>query len=165
MTPLETDRPAELTYPGIISEYGVAELLSRARASALDDLHARWFRHVVTEADRVRIALAAMGQGDFESFGMAMNASHESLRDHCGVSCPELDEIVGVARAAGAAGARLTGAGFGGCAIALCTAESAPLVVEALEAGFYAPRGVGAKLDDHLFLANSGPPASVVATS
>ncbi len=162
---LETDGPAELTYLGLISGYGVAELLSRARAAALDDPHFRRFRHVVTEADRVRLALAALGQGDIESFGTAMNASHESLRDDCGVSCPELDEIVGVARDAGAAGARLTGAGFGGCAIALCTAESAPRVLEALEAGFYAPRGVGAKLDAHLFLADSGRAASVVATS
>ncbi len=106
-----------------------------------------------------------MEQCDLEAFGAMMNSSHESLRDDCGVSCPELDEIVDVARAAGAAGARLTGAGFGGCAIALCTAESAPLVLEALEVGFYAPRGVGAKLNDHLFVANSGPAASVVATS
>ncbi len=162
---LEPGGQADLTYGGLISEYGVSELLSRARGAALDDAHFRRFRHVVTEADRVQHARTAMERGDLEAFGTAMNASHGSLRDDCGVSCPELDEIVGIARDAGAAGARLTGAGFGGCAIALCTEGSAPAVLEALEAGFYSPRGVGAKLDDHLFLANSGRAASVMATS
>lgn len=162
---LETGGLAEPTYRGLISEHGVSELLSRARVAALDGLHFRRFRHVVTESDRVRVALTAMREGDLEAFGTAMNSSHESLRDDCGVSCPELDEIVRVACDAGAAGARLTGAGFGGCAIALCTAESAPLVREALNADFYSPRGVIAGVDAHLFLADSGPAASVVATS
>ena len=155
----------ELTYGGLISEYGVSELLDEARSADLDDAHLGRFRHVITESDRVRQALEAMKGSDLEAFGSAMNASHVSLRDDCGVSCAELDEIVGIAHDAGASGARLTGAGFGGCTIALCSEESAPSVFSALSDRFYAPRGALANLDDRLFIAHPGRRASVESTS
>src|ERR1017187_4700405 len=78
------------------------------------------FLHVVTEAFRVRDAVEAMEQDDAERFGRLLLASHASLRDRLGVSCPALDRLVEAAMDSGAVGARLTGAGFGGCAGGLC---------------------------------------------
>jgi len=71
-----------------------------------------------------------MLDGDLEAFGRAMDASHASLRDDYEVSCPELDALVDAARENGAAGARLTGAGFGGCAVALCRANRLEMLLE-----------------------------------
>jgi galactokinase len=76
-------------------------------------------RHVVSENARVLEAVEALEQGDFDAFGRLMYASHASLRDDYEVSTPELDTFVEEAKRRGASGARLTGAGFGGCAIAL----------------------------------------------
>jgi galactokinase len=77
-------------------------------------------RHVVTENQRVLHAIEAMNNSDAVLLGELMNASHESLRSDFEVSCAELDLIVQFARqATGCFGARMTGAGFGGCAIAL----------------------------------------------
>ncbi len=101
----------------------------------------RRFRHVATEGRRVIEAERALRDGNMAAFGRLMNASHASLRDDFGVSTQALDEIVGVALEAGAAGARLTGAGFGGCVVALCPANEAKGVIEALLDRFYAPRG------------------------
>ena len=79
-------------------------------------------RHVVTEDARVLEAAEALRAEDFETFGHLMYASHVSLRDDYEVSTPELDAFVRCAEQNGAPGARLTGAGFGGCAIALVSA-------------------------------------------
>jgi galactokinase len=77
-------------------------------------------RHVVTENDRTVAAAEAMRAGDAESMGRLMNESHASLRDDFAVSSEALDAIVEAARVAdGCFGARLTGAGFAGCAVAL----------------------------------------------
>jgi galactokinase len=76
-------------------------------------------RHVIRENARVLESVQALREGDFEAFGRLMYESHLSLRDDFEVSTPELDAFVETAREAGALGARLTGAGFGGCAIAL----------------------------------------------
>lgn len=84
-----------------------------------DDGVRRAARHVVTENARVRAAVAMLDAGDFGGLGPLLDASHASLRDDLRVSSPELDSITSAARGAGALGARLTGAGFGGCAIAL----------------------------------------------
>ncbi|WP_273845589.1 galactokinase [Rubrobacter calidifluminis] len=82
-------------------------------------------RHVVTENGRVLEAARALRAGDYASFGRLMYASHASLRDDYEVSTPELDAFVECAREVGAPGARLTGAGFGGCAMALVEAGRA----------------------------------------
>ncbi|MGE5333836.1 MAG: galactokinase [Nitrososphaerota archaeon] len=76
-------------------------------------------RHVVTENRRVLAGVDALRRRDFAAFGELMWASHASLRDDYVVSTPELDVCVEQARRVGALGARLTGAGFGGCAIAI----------------------------------------------
>lgn len=76
--------------------------------------------HVIEENDRVKLAAAALADNDLAGFGKLMYASHDSLRDLYEVSGKELDAVVEYAKTNPAvAGARMTGAGFGGCAIAL----------------------------------------------
>ena len=83
-------------------------------------------RHVITENDRVVSAAAALRQGDDAVFGALMAASHASLRDDYEVSCPELDVMTAiVSDLGGVFGARMTGGGFGGCAVALVDAAAA----------------------------------------
>jgi galactokinase len=104
-----------------------------ARVEALaDDVLRRRARHVVTENERVLAACAALDAGDWKAFGAAMTASHASLRDDYEVSCAELDVAVDAALAEGALGARMTGGGFGGCAIALVPAAATDAVTAAL---------------------------------
>jgi galactokinase len=86
-----------------------------------DPLVARRVRHVLSEQARTVRATDALRTGDMALLGMLMNESHESLRTDFEVSTGGLDRLVAAARAAGATGARLTGAGFGGCIVALIT--------------------------------------------
>ncbi|MEZ4864758.1 MAG: galactokinase [Caldilineaceae bacterium] len=77
-------------------------------------------RHVWSENHRVEAALAAMHRGDIGQLGQLLNEAHYSARDDYAISCPELETLTMSARAvAGVAGARLTGAGWGGCMVAL----------------------------------------------
>ncbi len=119
--------------------------LDAAMARLADDRLARRTRHVVTEIERVTSSVAALRDNDWEALGTYLNASHESLRDDFEVSCIELDTAVGAAIKAGALGARMTGGGFGGSAIALVPvgklAAVERAVYEAFEvAGFVAPK-------------------------
>jgi galactokinase len=82
-------------------------------------------RHIVRENTRVLEAVRALREEDFATFGRLMYDSHLSMRDDFEISTPELDAFVEAARETGALGARLTGAGFGGCAIALIAAAKA----------------------------------------
>jgi len=92
----------------------------KQRAQDLPRIVAQRARHVITENARVLEAVAAAKQNDLATFGALMNASHESLRDDYQVSCSELDTMVEIARTQrGCLGARLTGAGFGGCTVNL----------------------------------------------
>jgi galactokinase len=104
----------------------------------------RRVRHVLTELDRVDAAVAALDRGDHAALGPLLDASHESLRHDFEVSCPEVDVAVEACRAHGALGARMTGGGFGGSAIALLpepdVAGAASAVVAAFEErGWAAP--------------------------
>jgi galactokinase len=83
-------------------------------------------RHVVEEIERTRRAGALLEAGDVRAFGALMNACHASLRDLYEVSCPELDTLAEIAQSLeGCYGARLTGAGFGGCTVNLVDAAEA----------------------------------------
>lgn len=95
-------------------------------------------RHVLNETERVMRAVEALSSGDLNAMGALMDASHRSLRHDFDVSTPRLDRMVESARGAGAFGARLTGAGFGGCMIALADRSRAPAVLASLEQSFYA---------------------------
>jgi galactokinase len=88
-------------------------------AGVLGDPGLRRARHVVTENARVLEAVELLRAGDLEPLGALLTASHASLRDDFEVSSPELDAAVEAATGAGAVGARMTGAGFGGSALAL----------------------------------------------
>ena len=103
-----------------------------------------------------------MAARDLAAFGQLLDASHRSLRDDYDVSHPELDRLVELAREAGAAGARLTGAGFGGSIVALCRAERAPEVMAALGERFYAPRGAAGDVGRHVFTADPSAGAEVL---
>lgn len=93
--------------------------LDNALARLPDDELRRRIRHVVTEIARVDEVVAALGRDDLAEVGRLFVASHESLRDDYEVSCTELDLVVDTAMSHGALGARMTGGGFGGSAIAL----------------------------------------------
>ena len=96
---------------------------SAAISSIVDPELRRRARHVSTECERVRAGAEFFRDGDVESFGTLMSESHRSLRDDFDVSTPTLDDLVDRLDAIdGVLGARLTGAGFGGCVVALCEA-------------------------------------------
>jgi galactokinase len=98
----------------------------RGSADALDAVTYRRARHVITENGRTLRAAEAMRRGDAAELGRLMQQSHRSLRDDYEVSSEALDTMVECASAHEAClGARMTGAGFGGCAIALVRAEAA----------------------------------------
>lgn len=92
--------------------------LPRAQ-SQLDDITFRRVRHIITENQRVLDAVAALRDGNLESLGRLLLESHSSMRDDFEISVPELDLAVETAMASGAIGARMTGGGFGGAAIAI----------------------------------------------
>ena len=93
-------------------------------------------RHVLSELTRVDAAVRVLDEGDPERLGELLDGSHASLRDDYEVSCDELDVVVETAVDNGALGARMTGGGFGGSAIALVPVESARDVEEAVAAAF-----------------------------
>ncbi len=137
------------------------ETLLEAADNILSDPIRKRFRHVVAEAGRVEAACEAMLAADAETFGALMYDSHVSLRDDFEVSHRVLDELVDITMAAGADGSRLTGAGLGGCIVALCLEDRVQAVVDALRCGFYGPRGVDDPLEEHLIVAEPSDGASV----
>jgi galactokinase len=128
--------------------------------TAAEDLPLRRVRHVISEQARVLDALEAAEVRDWARFGGAMSASHASLRDDFDVSTAELDTMVAAASTAdGCEGARLTGAGFGGWAIALVRdADAAATVLEAVGESLGSPLGI-----QDWFLAQPGGPVRVLA--
>ncbi|MBC7223735.1 MAG: galactokinase, partial [Anaerolineae bacterium] len=117
------------------------EALERWRED-LPEVVYRRCAHVVRENARVLAAVEALRGGDLEAMGRLMDASHASLRDLYEVSCPELDLMVELARGLpGCFGARLTGAGFGGCTVSLVAAERAEAFARDLAAAYTARTG------------------------
>lgn len=116
-----------------LSELAPAEL--RRRRDELGEAYPA-VRHVVTENERVRQAADALRDNDIRTVGALMVRSHASLRDDLEVSCPELDLAVATATGAGAVGARLTGAGFGGAAVVLGVRDVLAGLGEVLERTF-----------------------------
>ena len=110
--------------------------LGSAMSRLDDDVLQRRVRHVVTENARVLDVVALLESGDVRAIGPLLTASHESLRDDYEVSCPELDVAVEAALSAGAHGARMTGGGFGGSAIALVEASGVDALRRDVAAAF-----------------------------
>jgi galactokinase len=109
----------------------------------------RRVRHVVTECDRVRWYAAALESGDLAEAGRLMTASHQSLARDFEVSTPALDALVGrLVTLPGVYGARLTGAGFGGCVVALAEAGAVDLTAFSTPAWRVRPAGAAHVLPD-----------------
>jgi galactokinase len=131
-----------------------SEDLETAR-EALSEILLRRARHVVSENERVLEAVRVLEQGDVERFGELMNASHVSLRDDYEVSSKELDTLVELAwKQPGCLGARMTGAGFGGCTVNLVRAEAAEDFAEAVRSGY--EQSLGLKGEVYVCQASDG---------
>ena len=116
-------------------------------AHRLDPLVARRARHVVEECARTRAAVSILKAGRVADFGALMNDCHASLRDLYEVSSPELNAMASAAQALpGCYGARLTGAGFGGCTVNLVAAEAAEDFRRDLAAAYAAATGYTAEI-------------------
>ncbi len=124
----------------------------------LSEVAYRRARHVIAENARVLQSVEALRRGDAATFGALMDASHASLRDDYEVSCRELDALVEIARRqTGCLGARMTGAGFGGCTVNLVEAGAADAFVHALREGYRAATG----LDAEIYVCDAAGGASV----
>ena len=102
----------------------------------LDDETFRRVRHVVTENQRVLDTVRALREQGPQAIGELLDASHASMRDDFEISVPELDLAVETAQANGAVGARMTGGGFGGSAIALVPSDAVSRVLVAVDGAF-----------------------------
>ena len=132
--------------PAVLQEHG----------PGLDEVLRRRARHVVGEVVRTFEARRALTSGDVERMGRLMTEAHHSLRDLYEVSCPELDCIVQTAEAtAGVAGSRLTGAGFGGCAVLLIERGAEESAREAVQRDF--ERRFGRRPVVEIFAGDAGP--------
>jgi galactokinase len=118
---------------------GVTTLRDATTDQVADDPFAR---HVVSENQRVLAFVDALRAGDHDRCGRLMDASHASLRDDFRVSTPELDALVDALVSAGAYGARLTGAGFGGCVVGLVAAGEVDDIVARASARYLSTTGL-----------------------
>ena len=104
----------------------------KSARSRMEPIPFRRARHVITENDRTRETAKAIRKADWPRVGELMYASHASLREDYEVSCPELDAVVEIAQSIGekegVIGCRMTGAGFGGCAVSLVKTEAVPSI-------------------------------------
>ena len=136
-----SDEPAACTTARSSSSVGCsAALLSRLVVAF------RRARHVITEIERTRQAARAIRAGDWAATGQLMDASHASLRDDFEVSCAELDLVVELAQAIGESGGiigcRMTGGGFGGCAVSLVRVEAIPQITTQIAAAYRKKTGL-----------------------
>ncbi len=122
-----------------------AVMLEQARAK-MDDIAFRRARHVIGEIERTVRAAQAVRGSDWPKLGEFMYASHASLRDDYEVSCVELDEVVKIAQEIGSAGGvigcRMTGGGFGGCAVALIKAEAVQAISDKVASEYEKRTGI-----------------------
>ena len=133
-----------------------ATLADLDRISDLEDRHRA--HHVVAENQRVLDGVTALGASDLEAFGSAMRASHSSLRDLYEVSAPSLDAMVMIADAQpGCFGARMTGGGFAGCAVALVKRDAVTDFLRNVELGYLSETGIA----PDLWAVDPSPGASV----
>jgi galactokinase len=150
--------------PGATVLADVPLAVVEAEAALLGPELARRARHVAGEVTRTHAARAALAAGDLAEFGRLVSASHASLRDLYEVSVPELDCLAEAAQEfPGVLGARLTGAGFGGCVVVVLSTSAAAGLAEHLERAF--TRRFGRKPPVFLFRADPGPREVQLANS
>jgi galactokinase len=114
------------------------ELLQLTKSEILFHVKQPVLQHVLTEAIRVREAVQAMERDQPKVFGELLLEAHASLRDRLRISVPAVDQLVEAAMHSGALGARLTGGGFGGCAVVFCHREDLARVRAGIVERFYA---------------------------
>ena len=133
--------------PGATCLRDISSAVLKAHEAELPEVVRKRARHVVSENERVLQSLQLLEKNDLVAFGRLLNASHDSLRDDYEVSCRELDAMVTAARALpGCLGSRLTGAGFGGCAVSLVKAEAADAFCRELGKRYKAATGLEARI-------------------
>jgi galactokinase len=116
-------------------------------------------RHVITENERVLAGVAALRAGQVETFGRLMDQAHTSMSGDYGASCPEVDELVAIARRQpGVLGARITGAGWGGGVVAIARRDSGESWIEAVRAAYKETTGI----DTDIFVCRPGDSAGQV---
>lgn len=115
-------------------------------------------RHVLSENNRVLQAVAALEAGNMDTFGQLMREAHASARDDYEISTPEIEALVSVANAApGTIGARLTGAGWGGCIVAVVRQDRSQDFREAVMQGYRQKTGISAQVFVCRSAAGAGP--------
>ena len=145
--------------PGIESWRDVSPTAIAAYSLYLPPVIRRRAEHVVKEIDRVESAVNMLHREEWRSFGAKMYAAHASLRDLYEVSLPELDTLVEIARGLpGCIGARLTGAGFGGCTVNLLEEAATSDFVERLQNSYLERTGGEVKI----YLCSASEGAKVV---
>jgi len=95
------------------------------------------YRHVVTEKERVKSSVQVLEKGEPFKFGELMNGSHQSCKEDYEISIPEIDKLVTFARTYGAIGARITGAGFGGCTVNLVPKKKLNSFIDGIIKDYY----------------------------
>jgi galactokinase len=135
------------TFFGVRSLRDVTLERFQSQGDRLDPIIRQRVKHVISENQRVLATVGALNEGEVLTAGRNLNASHASLRDDFEVSSPDLDQIVAAAQEhEGCFGARMTGAGFGGCAVALVAAQEAVDFIDHVEKRYSAASGRKATL-------------------
>jgi galactokinase len=133
----EAVRLLKTDLPGITALRDVSAADFNRFSSKLPEEVEKRARHVVEEVERSRQAIPLLESSNLTQFGKLMNECHASLRDLYEVSCPELDVMARIAQSLpGCYGARLTGAGFGGCTVNLVAQDQAEDFAQSLAAGY-----------------------------
>jgi galactokinase len=130
--------------------------------SRMDDVVFRRARHVIGEIERTVHAAAGIRAANWPTVGALMYASHRSLRDDYEVSCAELDAVVDLAQGiglnGGVIGCRMTGGGFGGCAVAIVRTDAVESISKKIAADYRQRTGIEATI----FVSRPGPGATVL---
>lgn len=130
------------------------------RQGELPEVHRKRVRHVVTEDARTLQTVDMLRNGQLKEAGQMLNESHSSLRDDYEVSCRELDVIVALTQAQpGVYGARMTGGGFGGCAVALVEDEAVDNIIKQVLPAYKAQTG----LDGQIYVCRAASGSGVVS--
>lgn len=140
-------RELQAYLPGITSLRDVSSPELAAYGPYLSEIARKRAEHVVKEIGRVQSALSALQRGDKRALGALLYAGHNSLSSLYEVSTPELDTLVALSRGLpGCIGARLTGAGFGGCTVNLVESDQSGAFIEGLKSGYASATGRQAQI-------------------
>lgn len=113
----------------------------------LNDLTYRRARHVVSENARTLSAAKALENGDLDSMGALMQASHESMRDDFEITTPQIDQLSDIMNSLiRIGGARMTGGGFGGCVVGITASQEADSIIEEINTKYVTPSGQNPKI-------------------